>query len=64
MASIQTVGFQCVIEAEGKDGKKVEKKVGRVYTCESAAQELAVLYVKSGQKAWVTNIYKAEGPRK
>ena len=57
--SIQVIGFQCVVE-ENVDGKKKEKKVGRVYQAKSACDELAELYRKSGMKAWTTEIRKVE----
>ena len=63
MATIQTIGFQCVIEE--KDGDKTkEKLVGRMYVAKSACEALVDLYKKSGVKAWIKEIQKVEGGRK
>ncbi len=59
---IQTIGFQCVIEEE-KDGKKKEKRVGRIYTDQSACETLVEMYKQSGVRAWMKEIQKAEGGR-
>lgn len=59
MPSIQIIGFQCVVEEE-KNGKKVEKQVGRVYTAKSACEDLVAMYKKAGKRAWLKEIYKVE----
>jgi hypothetical protein len=60
MATIQTIGFQCVIEEE-KDGKKREKLAGRMYVAKTACEDLVEMYKRSGVKAWMKEVCKVEG---